>query len=252
MNAMGERAGVVPRTRGPERRPSGRPDALPVEALMTGTVVTILPDVPVREAARLMVERGVGSLPVVEGNGSLEGIVTRSDLTARLTSRRPRWWHAFSADPVRAAREYRRATGTTVREVMSRPVVTVASACPVGEAVALLEEHRIGRLPVLAGNRLAGIVTRSDLVQALAAAPARVPPRSDADLAADMRARLAAEWWAARGLFVDSEDGVLRLYGLVDGEAQGAAIETMARAIPGSRGVESHLVDRRTLPPAVV
>jgi CBS domain-containing protein len=251
MNAM-ERTGVERRPRGQEGTPSGPADALRVEVLMTGAVVTVVADAPIVEAARLMGQRGVGGLPVVDGKGSLVGIVTRSDLTARLKPRRPRWWHAFSTDPERAAREYRRATGMTVREVMSPTVVTVAPGCTVGEAVALLDRHRIGRVPVVAGTRLVGIVTRSDLVQVLAAAPVRVSRRSDADLAAEMRARLAAEWWAARGLFIDWEGGVLALYGLVDGAAQGAAVETMARAIPGSRGVENHLVDRRSLPPALM
>jgi CBS domain-containing protein len=223
-----------------------------VEALMTDMVVTVLPDVPVHEAARLMVRHAVGGLPVVDRERILVGIITRSDLTVRLKTRRPRWWDAFCTDTDQAAREYRRATGTTVREVMSRPVVTVAPQTPVGEAVARLDEHRIGRLPVVTGDRLAGILSRSDLIQALAAAPAWAPPRSDAELVAEMTARLAGEWWVARGIAVDSVGGVVRLYGLVDGSAQRAAIETMARATLGNRGVESHLVDRRTLPTSVV
>jgi CBS domain-containing protein len=216
-----------------------------VEDIMTRTVVTVSPEVSIHEAARLMVEHHVSGLPVVDGSGRVTGILSEGDLIIRQRGR-PRlpWWRAFFLDGERLAREYQKAEGTTVAEVMTRAVIWVSPDLPVSAAAAVLEHHRIRRAPVIAAGVLVGIVSRGDLVKALAAAPAPpVVPASDARLVAEMRARLAREpWVSSLGMVIQARDGVLAIWGLVPTAAQKAAVETMARSVAGVKGIESHIV----------
>jgi hypothetical protein len=136
-----------------------------------------------------------------------------------------------------------------VVDVMTTPVISVAPDTRVDAAIALLETHRIGRLPVVAAGTLVGILSRSDLLALVSGPPTPTPSRTDAHLVAEMRGRLRGEAWATgTGLHIDAHDGVLWLGGAVENAIQKSAIETMARSIPGCRGVRSHLIDRRTLP----
>jgi osmotically-inducible protein OsmY len=93
-------------------------------------------------------------------------------------------------------------------------------------------------------------VSRGDLVRALAAAtPAPPASRSDAELVREMRARLRREpWTTTLGVVVEARDGIVSLWGLVSTDVERSAIETMARAVPGVRGIESHLVVRAAVP----
>jgi CBS domain-containing protein len=138
--------------------------------VMTVNPITAPIGVDLDEAARLMLDHRVGGLPVVY-RGLLVGILTRADLMERLAPREPpRWWRAL-IDPERLARRCQRARGTTVGEVMTRPALSLPPDAAIGAAVALMREHRIGRLPVADHGHLVGIVSRSDLLRALASAP---------------------------------------------------------------------------------
>jgi CBS domain-containing protein len=231
------------------RRGSEPLDTAVVADAMTRTVVTVKAGCPVHEAARLMLERRIGGLPVVEATRTMIGIVTARDLVARLERRgRPGWW-ASLLGAERLARQYQRSAGTTVGEVMSRPVVTVAPDTPIATAIARLDEHGIGRLPVVADGVLIGILSRLDLVRLVAAPPTPVAHRSDVEIATEMRVRLSQEPWAScSNSMIAARNGVLWIAGVVEGAAQKAAIETMARSIAGCRGVQNHLVNRRDLP----
>ena len=115
----------------------------------------------VDEVARLMLELEVTGLPVMHG-GVIVGVITQADLVVRLGPRdRLSWWTVF-IDHARLARECQQARGATVGEVMSRPAVVASPDDPLEVAARLLQEYRIGRLPVLDHGRLVGIVTHSD------------------------------------------------------------------------------------------
>ena len=142
--------------------------------IMTSVPITADAAMSVDEAARLMLERGVTGLPVTQ-DGAVVGVITQADLVVRLVPRsRVSWWTVF-IDHERLARECQQARGATVGEVMSRPAVVVAADDPLEMAARLLEEYRIGRLPVLDHGRLVGIVTPSDLLRALAGSPSTLP-----------------------------------------------------------------------------
>lgn len=147
---------------------------LQAQDVMTTRVAAIGADATVREAARLMVERGVSALPVLDDKDRVAGIVSEGDLVRRpelgTGAATGSWWLRLLAE--NTARDYVKTHGVAVRDVMTRPVVSVRCSTPLREVVRLLEKHRIKRVPVLEAHRLVGIVSRADLVRRLAAAPA--------------------------------------------------------------------------------
>jgi CBS domain-containing protein len=221
-------------------------DGTKVKDVMTRDVISVTPATPVHKAAWLMVEHGVSGLPVVDHEGRLAGIVSEGDLILRQKPRmRPPWWRLFFSNGEHLAVEYRKAVGTTVGEVMTGAVLSVSPEMPLASATLIMDREHVRRLPVVADGQPVGIVSRGDLIKALAEAPAAGLPLSAAELVAEMKARVAAEPWApGHALVVQARDGVLLLWGLVDNEAQKTALETMARSIPGARGLESQVMVR--------
>src|SRR5207249_5165422 len=127
----------------------------------------------IQRAARLMVQHRVSGLPVIE-HGRLVGIISDGDLILRQRRHEPHpWWHRFFEDGKQLAREYEKAVGTTVGEVMTRPVVTISPVWGVEVAASILDSRNIRRLPVVLNGRLVGIVSRADLIRALAASSVR-------------------------------------------------------------------------------
>ena len=222
-----------------------------IEEIMTRDVITVVPQTPIHEAARLMVDHGVSGLPVVDEQGKLVGVLSEGDLILRQRAR-PRlpWWRTFFQEGERLAREYQKATGTTVAEVMTRAVISVSPDLPIEAIALILDQRRIRRVPVVADGRVVGIVSRGDLVKVLAKAPSPVGgPTSDSQLVSEMRARLAKEPWVSHhGIVVDAENGELLIWGLVATEAEKSALETMARSLPGVKGVRSRLLVESEIP----
>jgi CBS domain-containing protein len=141
-----------------------------VEDVMTRDVITVSPATPIHEAARVMVERAVSGLPVIDADGRLVGIISDGDLILRQRRRKETpWWHSFFTNGEQIAREYQRAVGTTVGEVMTRPVITISPVWGIEVAASILDSRNIRRLPVVQDGRLVGIVSRADLIKALAA-----------------------------------------------------------------------------------
>lgn len=218
-----------------------------VEDIMTRDVITVKPDAPISTAARLMANHGISGLPVVDAEDAVVGVISDGDLILRQKPpERPSWRSVFLQDAELLAREYQRAHGVTVAEVMTQQVISVTPDLAVENAAAILDQARINRVPVIADGQLVGILSRGDLVKALAlATPGPAPQVSDAQLVKEMKTRIAGEpWVSTRAIAVRAEGGVLTLLGVVATETERSAIETMARGIDGCKGVENHLVVR--------
>jgi redox-sensitive bicupin YhaK (pirin superfamily)/CBS domain-containing protein len=190
--------------------------------VMSSPVITVRPDTPVRALAALLAERRISGVPVLEGE-RLVGIVSEADLLRRPRGARP---------PARRA-----------RDIMTREVETVAPGTPLAEIAALLEGRGIKRVPVLQQGQLVGIVSRSNLVQALAAQPAAQAPAAPDDDA--IRAALLAElerqpWWRPADANVIVTDGVVRYWGSLDAEDQRELARAAALNLPGVQRVEDH------------
>lgn len=230
------------------RRPGfGRASEAPetVATVMVREITAISPDTSIREATRLLREQRLPGLPVIDSKGRVVGVLEEHDLLTRLAPRRRRpWWH-FLVDTQQMAREYRKATGITVGEIMTSPPVTVSPTTSLEALLRLFDAPEVGLVAVVAAGRLVGAVGRRDLAAGLsaAAAPATPVQCADADLMALMQERMAQETWISRRRpTVEARDGVLTLWGVVASEAEKAALITMARATPGCQGVEDRLV----------
>lgn len=216
--------------------------------VMTRDLVTIGRDAPVREAIRLMLDRKISGLPVVDGAGKMVGMLTEGDLLHRseIATQKHHWpWLEFLLGPGRMASEYVKAHGRVVAELMTHQVVVVGVDTPLAEIVALMERHHVKRLPVIDNDALVGIVSRADLMAALA----RVLDMQEASVAgdADIRAGVLAELekvnWAPRaGLTVTVADGVVDLDGVVFDEHERRALRVAAENVPGVKGISDHLV----------
>ncbi len=210
--------------------------------------VTLRPGEPIGRAIRLLNRSRLSVLPVVDARGSLIGLITESDLLTRLSSRKRSWWATLFADTQVLVREYRKAMGTTVGEVMGPPPVPVPADASVERAADLLEQQELRELPVVAEGRVVGLVSRPSLLALLEHPRPQASARTDAELVAEMKTRLQQEPWISnRGLWVEATDGVLFLAGLIENEEERTAITIMARSIPGCVDVNNQTVPKTAL-----
>src|SRR5262249_39020345 len=139
--------------------------------IMTKKVITVRPESSIVDAARLMLEHHISGLPVVDNSARLVGILSEGDFLRRseigTQRRRPRWLQFF-VGPGRAANEFVHQSGRKVEEIMACQPVTVTEDTQLEELVTLMEKYDIKRLPVMRGDKLVGIVTRANLLQAVA------------------------------------------------------------------------------------
>jgi CBS domain-containing protein len=217
--------------------------ALQAGDVMTGWVATITPDATVKEAAQMMIERRVSGLPVVDRNGRVVGMVSEGDLMRRTEIgtgiRRASWLHRLLDS---GAREYLKTRGSKVRDVMSKPVISVRPSTPLHEVAGLLDEKRIKRVPVIDRGRLAGIVSRVDLVRQLALVPARPTARTARERKLRQQVLEAAQSTGAQGLNlnVTVDQGVVHLWGDVRSRLEQKAVLKAVRAVDGARKVKDH------------
>ena len=218
--------------------------------VMTTAVVTVSPDNAVQDLAKLISERGISGVPVVE-NGHLVGMVSEGDLlhraetgTERRTARRR--WRWF--DPgLEEARDYIKAHGRTVRDIMTREVISVDETTDLADVATLRETRRIKRVPVLRDGMLVGILSRANLVRAVAAI-SREPATGAAGGDREIRAKLLAElngreWARVWPEEIVVQDGVVHLWiSNTRPAAEREALRVAAENVPGVSRVEEHVV----------
>jgi len=216
--------------------------------IMTHQVISVLPHTPIAEAVRLMLDERISGLPVVTGDGEVVGMLSEGDLLRRpetgTSAKKPSWLQVVFSDG-RLAADYVHTHGRRVDEVMTRGVIGVAADAPLEDVVALMQGRHIKRVPVLRNNRLAGIITRADLMRALARAlrgPA-APAVDDDAIRERILAEVAREPWAPRrGITVTVAGGMVDFDGVIFSESHRRALRVIAENIPGVKGVSDHLV----------
>ena len=214
--------------------------------IMTKPVTTIEPDATIVEAANVMLRQHISGLPVVDAAGTLVGIVSQGDFLRRSeigTGRRRGRWLKFLLGSGRSAIEFVHEHGRKISEIMSPSPVTVTEDTLLEDIADLMEKRNIKRLPVVRGDKLVGIVTRTNLLRAVADLARDVPdPTADDDHIREriIRAMEKADWRPI-GLTVIVRDGIVHLSGsLLDERARQAAI-VAAENIEGVRKVHDHL-----------
>ena len=218
--------------------------------VMTAPVVTIGPFATVRDIVAILIDKRISGVPVVE-NGEVVGMVGEGDLVHRheigtqdWLAYRTWWQRLTAADPAPAA--YVKSHGGRARDIMNRELTPVAEDTPVARIASIFEARHIRRLPVLRGSRLVGIVTRTDLVRALAIRTKDVGT-SEVHTDESIRAQLVAElekqpWWQAKWCAVFVTHGIVRYRGVYERESDRQAARVAAENVPGVRSVEDDRV----------
>jgi CBS domain-containing protein len=216
--------------------------------VMTPTVITIAPDASILEALRLMLQHRISGLPVVEKKGNLAGIVTEADFLRRAETgterRRPRWVE-FLLGPGPLAKDYVQTHARTINEIMTAEVEAVTEDTDLYEIVSIMEKRRVKRVPVVRGNRLVGIVSRANLLHALATLSREVAPAPDTDEAirSAILVELDRQSWAPRHMIdVVVRKGVVELWGTVISCKQRDAARVVPETVPGVKAVKCHIV----------
>jgi CBS domain-containing protein len=215
---------------------------------MTREVVSIAPEASITEAVRLMLQHKISGLPVIDASGHLQGVVTEGDFLRRVetgTQRKRSRLVEFLLGPGRLATDYVQTAGRKVGEVMTPDAHTVTEDEPLEQVVHLMERYRIKRVPVVRGDKVVGIVTRQNLMRALASLALAEHPvaADDAAIRERLLAELRRQAWAPVGLMdVVVKDGVVKLSGALTDERERQAIRVAAENIPGVKKVEDHLV----------
>ncbi|MET3650596.1 CBS domain-containing protein [Dyella japonica] len=219
-----------------------------VSDAMNGQVRTALASDDVVLAMQIMVGAKVSGLPVVDGEGALVGILTEGDLLRRpeidTVRQRPRWLEVILG-PRRLAQEYVDTHSRRVADLMTADVVTIDEDAPLSEAVSLMEEHHIRRLPVTHKGQLNGMLSRSDLLRAFIHA---VPRRAETVDVSDAHIRecidneiLRCPWITRSAIVVAVERGVVEIDGVVTNEAMRDAVRVLAENVPGVHAVRNRL-----------
>jgi CBS domain-containing protein len=208
---------------------------------MTPDVVTIPPETPVIAIARLLADRGISAVPVVDSEGRALGIVTEADLIRRLAGEvdKPTGWFAsLFGDQERDADRYARTHGVIARDVMTAEPVAVDPDTPASAIAHLMEDKGIRRVLVTQDGRLKGIVSRADLLRALVAPTHEEATLSDDRIRRAVMAAMQKEPWADTFYtLVDVKDGVVEFHGFSRSAAVQRGLRVLAENIPGVKNV---------------
>lgn len=218
------------------------------QEIMSRQVITVGRDSDLGAAIATMLDHGISGMPVVDEDGRPVGMLTEGDLLRRpelgTERRRPRWLE-FLLGPGRLAAEYTHTHGRSVADAMSHALHCATPDMPLHQVVDMMERHRIKRVPVQDNGRLVGIITRTNLLRALALAAPALPAASTSD--EEIRERLAQELaataWAPRSMLdIVVRDREVHLYGAILDGRERDALRVAARNIPGVAAVHDHLV----------
>jgi CBS domain-containing protein len=226
--------------------------------VMTPSVLVAAPEMTVQAAAKLLAENHISGMPVVDTGGGVIGMISEGDLLhrreidtdAEAGGQRRSWWLDFLASTRELAGTYVKENARTVRDVMSDRVVSVAEDATVAEIANLLERRRIKRVPVMRHGKLVGIVSRSNLIRALASVPADVLPvaATDQQIREAIVRELSNHRWAQPSQNVIVKEGIVHLWGVIQSEEERRAICVAAESVPGVKEVKSHLEFPMVLP----
>ena len=205
-----------------------------VAELMTTDVVTVPPGMPLKHVAQLLIERRISGVPVVDAHGHVLGVVSDSDILWKTQGYggEPNAVLAWLSDQLGG--EEARLAARDAGSAMTTPAVTVAPATDAAHAARLMVQKRVNRLPVVDGDRLVGIVTRTDLVRAFT--------RSDDAIKAEIEIDLFSRLWIdSERVRVAVEDGEVVLTGEVDNRTGAELLEQHVRRVPGVMSVACQL-----------
>ena len=215
--------------------------------IMTTDVLKATPDQSIHDVVHKLLERSVSALPVVDDAGRLVGIISEGDLLRRVetgTERKRSWWLDMMVSNEERSRDFLKSHAVHVRDVMTRKVISVEEDTPASEIAGILEENRVKRVPVVRGDRLVGIVSRADIIRALAVQHIPIVTRPEGDLALRQTVlEVIGKSEVATGSYVNVlvKDGVVHLWGLANSPEQKTALHVAVEEIPEVASIQDHI-----------
>lgn len=221
-----------------------------VRDVMTRSVISVRPETPLKEVARLLIENGISGMPVVDEHGRVLGVVSEADFLikeqgAAAVRRRP--FARIFGDAPETSEQLAKVAAATAEQAMTSPAVTIDAGRPLAEAAATMVSRRINRLPVTDRGRFVGIVTRADLLRAYL--------RSDEQLLMTIRDEVLrrAMWLDPDAFEITVASGMVTIAGKVERLSTAEQISHIVGMVPGVIGLETKLDwsldDRRIEPP---
>jgi CBS domain-containing protein len=221
-----------------------------VREVMTTQTVSVQPGTPLREVARLLLDRRISGVPVIDDDGAVLGVVSEADFLIKeqgpdaITHRR---LARVRGESSRSRAQLAKLDATTAGAAMTTPAVTISAGARISQAAALMTDRGVNRLPVIDGGRLVGIVTRADLVRAYVC--------SDDELARTIRedVLLRILWLDPSVFTVVVTDGVASISGRVERRSTAEMVERAVAMVPGLVEVHASVswsMDDRGIRPA--
>ncbi len=216
--------------------------------MMNRNVIQVTPDRLLSDVLHLLLDNDANAVVVVDDDDEIIGIVSEGDLIHRpetQTDGQPAWWISLFSDSAALAQRYVKTHGRRAGDVMTTPVITVRVDMPLLEVADVFDRYKIRQVPVVANAGLVGLISRRDIVRALAQkveTRATAAPGDDAAIKAILQQRLGdASWTHPTLLHTSVHDGVVELEGWIASPSERRALQLVAETIPGVREVQDHL-----------
>jgi CBS domain-containing protein len=215
--------------------------------VMVTDVISVGPNTTVHQVADILLKNRISAVPVLGEQREILGIVSEGDLIRRAESgtlQRNSWWLDLLASKQSLAINYVKTHALKAADVMTVDVISATPETPLADVATLLETHRIKRVPIVKNGKLVGIVSRANLLQALASTrnqKATVNVR-DSEIRRKVLARLNAEGWRPSMLNVTVHNGTVDLWGLINSDAERKAARIAVEVVPGVQAVNDNLI----------
>jgi CBS domain-containing protein len=205
--------------------------------LMKTSVMTVNPETPLKNVARILSEFGISGLPVVDDDGEVVGFVSETDILFKELGAKGKGERLLEALSPSRRRGRSKAEAETAGQAMTSPAITISSDASIADAARVMLARAVNRLPVTENGRLVGIVARADLVRAFT--------RSDAEIAKDVNAILIDRFWLQpTAVIADVSEGHVTVAGEVDSSETAAVLKETLRQLPGVASVNAALMSR--------
>ena len=218
--------------------------------VMVTKVISVEPQASIRDVAKILLANRISALPVVDEHGELIGIVSEGDLARRVeldTDHCRSWWLGMLAGKSKEAlaKENVKSRGCRVRDVMTKDVITAKPTTLLRDVAGLLERNGIKRVPIVEKGKVVGIVSRANLIQALASRrdPNETNTMSDSMIRKKIIKQIQSEKWSKGSLLnATVQDGTVKLWGMVDSEPEKEAVQVAAELVQGVHAIENNVI----------
>lgn len=215
--------------------------------VMVRDVVTVRPETDAADAIKLLAEHDLSALPVVDGQGQLVGIISEADFIHRVeigTEKHRPWLLKSLTGSTTLAEDFAKSHGKKVGEIMTTEVVAATEDASLAEIAGLFERHRIKRVPIVRAGKVVGVVSQSNLIQALASVVRLDEPTDDTDrrIRDELLFRLKQQNWTDFGSRnVTVSGGIVHLWGLINSDTERHALTALAEGVPGVSSVRDEM-----------